>query len=70
MFHLLSSPPPPPLPWMCFIIYFLGEGKFGRVKFVLNGFIGGNKAKKETVLSPVTSVMGGWCQVLEVLGKV
>ncbi|KAI4579960.1 hypothetical protein MJT46_001328 [Ovis ammon polii x Ovis aries] len=23
-----------------------GEGKFGRVKFVLNGFIGGNKAKK------------------------
>lgn len=45
MFRLLSSPPPPPLPWMCFI-YFLGEGKFGRVKFVLNGFIGGNKAKR------------------------
>ena len=47
MFHLFSSPPPPPLPWMCFIIYFLGEGKFGRVKFVLNGFIGGNKAKRD-----------------------
>lgn len=26
--------------------------------------------QKEAVLSPVTSVMGGWCQVLEVLGKV
>ncbi|KAI4549353.1 hypothetical protein MG293_001683 [Ovis ammon polii] len=24
----------------------IGEGKFGRVKFVLNGFIGGNKAKR------------------------
>lgn len=55
MFHLLCSPPPP-LPWVHFIIYFLGEGKLRRVKFVLNAFVGGNKAKEEIVLSPVTSV--------------
>lgn len=59
MFHLLSSPPPPPLPWMCFIIYFLGEGKFGRVKFVLTGFIGGNKAKKRDCSKPSDISYGG-----------
>lgn len=68
MFLIYFLPSPSSLPWMCFI-YFLGEGKFGRVKFVLNGFIGGNKAKRGCS-KPSDISYGGWCQVLEVLGKV